>query len=791
MPDNEILNPSTIMQIKRSLGAGAPSNLRPGEFAYGSAETGNTGSTSSVLYIGGPTVDENGNSTSIYRIGGTRYTSKIEDVLEGVEKGTFTAGKALIVGTDGKIDQIVTNTVKGVETNGESVLVIGDPSAQDQKVVIHDPYFIKDVVDPETDQVTQEEVALDEYITELVQDGMITLVAGLGIQNITNNNGTYTIALTEMDLGFAEGENTKTFGSTTKIPQITVDKSGRITNVQEKLISTTLSVTDGAEQNPVNAPIDLINGGLTVGDGLALTATRAQEGQGDTDSANIAVDNTVVRTFGNQEIAGTKTFTTLPQYTYTGDNNTAVTETLATQEYIADQIGENVQAHSDQLDNLAALDDAGLIARAADGTIYAKTITNVTGDTSIDITDAGEDGFTLKLSNTGVTAGDYTKVTVDAQGRVTAGQNPTTLAGYGITDALQIAVDEDSVTQDYQGDAVITHRLKYASAINNEREFDDDTLVTKKYADNVAFGYSFHKAVRTGTEANVAGTYAAGADANYPGIGATFTTDITTLEGVTLAVGDRVMFVGQTDATQNGVYVVQSIENGQTVLVRAEDMDGHPQIAYRGASFLIADGANKGEVWRVANEGVINFGTDDISFIQAFAPTPLSAGAGITINGSTISLAEGDSVGVVGGKVEILTEVGNSGKALFTDATGKVVWKSVSTGDVLDGVMPLSKGGTGVANSDATPYEVTIGNIKLNGAQTGSDVNVPESGTLATLAGTETLTNKTVSAASAGGTALAVADGDVVASSYTVGEGANAQTVQPKIVGFVIDCGVY
>ena len=35
----------------------------------------------------------------------------------------------------------------------------------------------------------------------------------------------------------------------------------------------------------------------------------------------------------------------------------------------------------------------------------------------------------------GVTAGTYRKVTVDAMGHVTAGDNPTTLSGYGITDA--------------------------------------------------------------------------------------------------------------------------------------------------------------------------------------------------------------------------------------------------------------------------------------------------------------------------------------------------------------------
>ena len=37
--------------------------------------------------------------------------------------------------------------------------------------------------------------------------------------------------------------------------------------------------------------------------------------------------------------------------------------------------------------------------------------------------------------NSGVTAGTYRSVTVNAQGHVTAGSNPTTLSGYGITDA--------------------------------------------------------------------------------------------------------------------------------------------------------------------------------------------------------------------------------------------------------------------------------------------------------------------------------------------------------------------
>lgn len=41
----------------------------------------------------------------------------------------------------------------------------------------------------------------------------------------------------------------------------------------------------------------------------------------------------------------------------------------------------------------------------------------------------------IDLATTGVSASTYNSVTVDAYGRVTAGTNPTTLAGYGITDA--------------------------------------------------------------------------------------------------------------------------------------------------------------------------------------------------------------------------------------------------------------------------------------------------------------------------------------------------------------------
>lgn len=84
-------------------------------------------------------------------------------------------------------------------------------------------------------------------------------------------------------------------------------------------------------------------------------------------------------------------------------------------------------------DNADKIDEI-LIGKAnlADGKLPLTELPTHTHGTS-DIKDGAI--TTPKLANSGVTAGTYKSVTVNSKGIVTNGSNPTTLAGYGITNA--------------------------------------------------------------------------------------------------------------------------------------------------------------------------------------------------------------------------------------------------------------------------------------------------------------------------------------------------------------------
>lgn len=549
---------------------------------------------------------------------------------------------------------------------------------------------------------------------------------------------------------------------------------------------------------------------------------------------------------GDNAFTGTNSFTKAP--TINGVNVATVNDiSSAVQSGVTDKIGDTIQAHSGKLDNVAAL-SSGLLAATADA-IVGRTLTSST------LTVTNADGVagnpTVELKDSGVTAGAYTKVTVDAKGIVTAAETPTTLDGYGITDAVKKSGD------------TMTGYLKVLDPVA------DEDAVNKRYADSVALGYVYHVSCATGTNQNVEGTYQDGSSqSGFPGVGATFTLtadtgNTTQIGGLVLRQDMRVMLLGQTDAKQNGCYKVTTFPaeaTGQVVLTRADDFDGHPEIQYKGATFLITHGDLRGTSWRLTNTGTITFGTDEINFVQISAPNEYAAGSGIEISANAISVKAGTTVQVIGGNLEVASGSGNQGKVLVAQGDGSMAaWQTLDLSSGIQGILPVAKGGTGVAtlpanqlvlgngtnavtavaNADGVligsasgaptfgkvnlashvtgvvplanggtgvandnPASITIGNVTLNASE-ASAVTLPLTGTLATLDGAETLTNKTIKAVTvavsdttdattAATGALTVAGGVGIAKSLHVGTSIVGNgTETATLEGFIIDGGEY
>jgi hypothetical protein len=104
-------------------------------------------------------------------------------------------------------------------------------------------------------------------------------------------NADFTLELTNT------GVTAATYGGQTKIPTFVVDEDGRITSAANVDVATTLSLSaDGA----TTANIDLLTETLSIvgGDGITSTANAT------TNSVTFDVDNTVIRTTGNQTITG-------------------------------------------------------------------------------------------------------------------------------------------------------------------------------------------------------------------------------------------------------------------------------------------------------------------------------------------------------------------------------------------------------------------------------------------------------------------------------------------------------
>jgi hypothetical protein len=149
------------------------------------------------------------------------------------------------------------------------------------------------------------------------------------------------------------------------------------------------------------------------------------------------------------------------------------------------------------------------------------------------------------------------------------------------------------------------------------------------------------------TTANLTANYVNGAS----GVGATLTNSGTlaalSIDGVALAVGQRVLVKDQTTALQNGIYTVTNIGSGSVawILTRATDFDSVSQMI-RGNVVEVISGTTNGVTAWMLTSVITTVGTDSITFarlsksgIDSVLGTTNQIVVNISNNVATVSIA--------------------------------------------------------------------------------------------------------------------------------------------------------
>jgi len=148
----------------------------------------------------------------------------------------------------------------------------------------------------------------------------------------------------------------------------------------------------------------------------------------------------------------------------------------------------------------------------------------------------------------------------------------------------------------------------------------------------------------------------------------------TTVDGVFPNTGSSILLKNQTNKYENGVYIYTS---SSTLLTRRSDFNTVNNIK-KGSYIFIKNGIDNKNSGFININNITTLNTDPIEF-NLFTKTEITAGNGISLSGSTVSLKTVSEGGIVF----------NSGSAEIN-----------LSGTSIKGVLPIVRGGTGANNLD-------------------------------------------------------------------------------------------
>lgn len=156
-----------------------------------------------------------------------------------------------------------------------------------------------------------------------------------------------------------------------------------------------------------------------------------------------------------------------------------------------------------------------------------------------------------------------------------------------------------------------------------------------------------------------------------------------TLDGVTLADGDRVLVKDQSTASGNGVYIVG------TTPARSQDFDTGSEVL--GAFVYVIGGtANAGTTWYVTNTTTITIDSTSISWAQSGTSIPAGTYVLATDGGEEVVQSHG-----VTGSTETIDLANGNSHAATLDANCTFTFTGATNGTECSFLLELTEDGTG------------------------------------------------------------------------------------------------